>query len=504
MQGKAIGRCVLAAILIGGPPIPAPGADIPEAMTVRLIRPDRQLERLIDLFKGSRATDPAAALAAWKRSAGAPKGLGKPVEAAIALLNPAMVRELRTLDGAVLGIEFDPNDGNVRWNVVVPHDDGTFAALATALVLTEGASDLPLEGHPVDRLGPPGAPLLASMGGAVALAGTRDDLAVAVAKARAGGLDRPNAESGWFIRFDPSAMTATGPVARRRAAEALQGIGCREAEGAAGLSGDSLSFAISATLDPAPAPSLSVDPGWLDWVPDRSSAAVAIALDPRPEAWDRTFALADRVERADPARAGLAPLRTRLNLIATAAGVRLETDLWPRLVGVSACLLPDAAGQVEGALIALHAHDPEAAERISGQIVPRLAARLPQGRLAGRPIAVLRRESTVLVAWGDSTLSDCLKAKDQPDHPAGAAIRAPWGPIAPPRAGAFWPGRLRATAPAGSPLAQTLAEAPPVVWWGRNDGPVARDFVRWTDLDGLIRRFLERIPLDPQAPKSLK
>ena len=40
----------------------------------------------------------------------------------------------------------------------VPGDDGTFAAVATALALTGGGSDPPLDGVAVDRLGPPGAP----------------------------------------------------------------------------------------------------------------------------------------------------------------------------------------------------------------------------------------------------------------------------------------------------------------------------------------------------------
>ena len=47
-------------------------------------------------------------------------------------------------------------------------------------------------------------------------------------------------------------------------------------------------------------------------------------------------------QRADPAGAGLALLRTRLNLPAVAAGVKPEVDLWPHLRGVSACILADS------------------------------------------------------------------------------------------------------------------------------------------------------------------
>ncbi len=108
-----------------------------------------------------------------------------------------MVRELRTLDGAVVGIGFDPGDGHVRWSAAIPRDDGTFAALATALALTDGAAEPPLDGWAVDRLGPPGSPLMARSGAAVALAGTRGDLALALARARAAVRDGPDDRSGW-------------------------------------------------------------------------------------------------------------------------------------------------------------------------------------------------------------------------------------------------------------------------------------------------------------------
>ncbi len=119
------------------------------------------------------------------------------------------------------------------------------------------------------------------------------------------------------------------------------------------------------------------------------------------------------------------------------------------------------------------------------------------GRLAGRPLGVIRAGSTVLLTWGASAMSACQTARERPDRSASAAIRAAWGPSPPHRAGAAWPGRFRGAAPADSPLAAALAEAPPVLWWGRTDGPVARDVVLWADLRGLVRRVLDRLPLDP-------
>jgi hypothetical protein len=38
---------------------------------------------------------------------------------------------------------------------------------------------------------------------------------------------------------------------------------------------------------------------------------------------------------------------------------------------------------------------------------------------------------------------------------------------------------------------------PPVLWWGRNAGRQTHDVVRWPDLRAAVRRFLDRLPLDP-------
>ena len=57
----------------------------------------------------------------------------------------------------------------------------------------------------------------------------------------------------------------------------------------------------------------------------------SLAIDPDPASWDLAFAAVDRIERVDPARSRLAPLRTRLNLLAMGAGVQLEGDLRPHV-----------------------------------------------------------------------------------------------------------------------------------------------------------------------------
>ena len=131
-----------------GTPRGRAGEAVAVAVAVRAVRPDVQGERLIGLFRGSRAASPAAALAAWKHATGGRFSLGKPLEAALAALNPPMARELKILDGAELLVGFAPG-GPTRWQAVVPNDDGSLAAMATALALTDGAREDPLGGVPV-------------------------------------------------------------------------------------------------------------------------------------------------------------------------------------------------------------------------------------------------------------------------------------------------------------------------------------------------------------------
>jgi hypothetical protein len=514
MGWRRVGAIVILWAAAAGP---APGAEpLEEAMTVRLSRPDCQAERLIALFEGARAPHPAAALAGWKRTEGRHgRSLGKPLEAAIAAINPEMARELRLLDGAEVGIAFAA-DGRLVWHAILPRDDGTFAAAGTALALTDGGGDPPLGGVAVDRLGPPGAPLMARTAGALVVAGTRDALRTALGRVREGRTPgRLETGTGGLIRLVPGGLRPSRSLAVQRLAGALLGAGCREAEGSLNLEGETVSLVVTGRFDGPPIAAGAVDPAWLDWVPASGVlGAAAMTLDPRPEAWDAAFAAADRVEKADPARAQAAPLRTRLNLLARAVGVRPEVDLWPRLRGISAGVTVDPAGRIDGVLLALHAVDPAAAERMARGIVPRLATRLgvtpadgpdrPEaegilrlGRLSGLPLDVCRRDATVLVAWGDRMLAAALDAGDHPERSAGPTIRASWGSRPPQRAGAFWPSGLSGLATEGSPVASSLAGAAPVLWWGGWDGPTSRDEIRWAGLNGLVRRFLDRLPLAP-------
>ena len=98
-------------------------------------------------------------LAAWKRSTREPDQLGKPLEALISFFNPEMVREWSVLHEARFELGFDSETGSRRWRLTVPGDDGTLAALITALRLSGGSNEEPVGNGAmaVNRLGGPGA-----------------------------------------------------------------------------------------------------------------------------------------------------------------------------------------------------------------------------------------------------------------------------------------------------------------------------------------------------------
>ncbi len=370
-----------------------------EPLIVRLIHPDRQAAEVLRLFEGSRVANPAAALSAWKQSAGNGGQLGKPLEALIAMFNPEMVRECRVLDETEIQFGLDPADGSPRWFAIIPHDDGTVAAALTAARLTYPDDErLREQGREiaVARLGRSGGTVASRIGSNLILASSRSDLLRGIPRIKAQpgdtdkrlGIGRKVSESapfvfeaegaipgdsvrlggprgqgqtaalvaghpldsGLFFRLDPGRMTTprAGSLGLRRAIEALRATNCRRAEGALALRDGRLTLEVATTLEERAATRGVVtrppvmDPAWLEHFPASNAMAfMSVAVDPAPAFWDGAFALADRVERADPTRSGVAPLRARLNLMAAAAGVKPEADLLPHLRGVSACLWGD-------------------------------------------------------------------------------------------------------------------------------------------------------------------
>ncbi len=194
-----------------------------EPIVVRLVHPDRQAAAVLRLFEGCAAPHPAAALAAWKQSTRDPGQLGKPLEAVIAFFNPEMVREWSVFHDARLQFGFDAESGARRWRLSVPGDDGTLAALITALRLS-GGSDEPPVGKSliaVNRLGGQGAAVAARGPEGLVLASSRAELDGALrsripsasahpelpGKSRDAGGPSPEPDSGLLFRIEPTRLT---------------------------------------------------------------------------------------------------------------------------------------------------------------------------------------------------------------------------------------------------------------------------------------------------------
>lgn len=504
------------------------------ALVIRAVHPDRQAAAVIRLFEGSRAAHPAAAMAAWRRATADIGQVGKPLQAAAAMFNPQMVAEWKAFHAAELTVDFDPSSGKPLWRVIAPEDDGTLAALITSLRLSGGDDEPPLSDPPVvvERLGPPGAALAARLPEGVAFASDRARLAEAVASLRANGskMDDPAPDaSGFRIALDPDRLAPPGSTSMPllRVAAAARAAGVRTLTGLLAMEDDHLDLNLSTPLEGETTPAAEgrppvLDPSWLACVPaEHAQGAVAIALGRGPGFWDRMFEVADRVDRADPARAGVSPLRVRLNLLASARGVKLEADLWPSLRGVTAAALadPDRPGRTGGVLIALQTDRAEDAERILTRVLTPLAGLLggakagpgskvvELGRLSGRPIEAALRGPAVILGWSDGALGCGLASMDHPDASVATILeRAGAGAGGRPlsRAGVYWPGRLALPIKGydpSSPLAAALSEGSPILWRGGEEGGRAWDMIRWPDLRRLVARFLDRVPqAPPDAP----
>ncbi len=378
------------------------------------------------------------------------------------MFNPEMVREWRIFDAAELRLDFDPVSGSPRWFAIVPHDDGTLAAGITASRLTY-PDDEPLrdEGRelPVARLGRSGVPLACLVGSTLIVANSRAEVLRGVratpAQSRVGG--EPTArpiDSGLIFRLDPDRITMprSGALGWRRAVEVLHGLDCGRVEGNVAIQAGRLTVEVVTTLEGREPPRRDgtkppvVERAWLAHVPSTNVIAmISMAIDPDPASWDRAFGLADRVERVNPARAGVAPLRTRLNLLAATVGVQPEADLWPHLRGLSACLWgdPRQPGRPVGGLLVLHLDEESSRRRLTREFAPRFGSLilgrakgkdtlLPQpdgdapvggprrlGTVLGNPLSVWRAGRNLMIAWADDALTASLK----PDGRSGKLPR---------------------------------------------------------------------------------
>lgn len=532
-------------------------------ISVCLIHPDRLAAAGIRLFQGTRAAHPAAALAAWKRATADPNQLGKTLEAVIALGNPEMVREWRVFHEAELRYRLDPETGWGGWRLSIPRDDGTVASLITALRVSGGETEAgAIDGFgTVERLGGAGSMVAAWGGRGVVLASARDELTmggsgsqavlsgsgvrgVSPADRRSEGVSLSAPEFGGAVEFriEPGKVGSAGgvPGLARQGVAAAQALEIAAVEGMLQLVGDSLRLEVvsrpergAAVVDPL-AEATPIDPRWLSAVCESDAVAVvAVGLGRSAAWWDRAFRVADAIDRALPERAGLAPLRTRLTLLGTALGTNFEADLWPRLRGLTACVLAerrDPRRSVRG-WVCLHTDTAESARRLVEELIPRLARRLglagpvaggggqgpnseigpgrlrPMvlGRFSGELLELAAQGPDVFLGWGEGTVARAVDSADRRQGSVMPRLMDGWlNPKghAPHRVAAFWPGRVAWPVPAlagDSPLIRSLAAGPPVVWHGWNEAEGPRELLRWESLGALVARFLDSIPLDPVA-----
>ena len=481
-------------------------------LEVRTDGPGTQLERLLALFQGTKAPHPAAALTYWREATRGRGGPGKAAEAAIAALNPAMVRELKPLDGAVVRFNTDPETRQTQWYANVFHDDGALAAAATALALTDGAPQEPIAGAEVVRTGPEGSWLIANRPGRLVVAPGRETLAAGL---NASPDDPTPAEelTGLVARLDPDGLRTSGAsLSARRVGEALAGLTVTSAVGRLSFEGDDLCLDVKSLRGPrgVPRPGPGIQPGWLDpLATGRLLGAATASLDGGAAEVDDWFRLLDRVEKADPSRAQVAPLRVRLNLIAAAARVRPEADLWPNLRGISLVVLDDS----KRGLVGLHTADPASATRLADETVVRLTSAFLKARpgdptadgsrtlgtIGGRPITLVTRRESLWIGWGDRALADGLAG---PDAPASNLARDYFGAATPRRVGLVWPDRLARSLKFNDSLVKALVGAPPVTWVGRDEGHDARDVVKAGGLHEVVRRGLDALPLKPPTDRA--
>ncbi len=475
---------VLAAVLCAGPT----PAQAPPFLTIRLVEPKVQGERLLALFNGTKAPHPAAALAGYRHAHRGISGLSKGAEAGIAALNPRMVRELGLFNNATVEFKRRP-DGKLGWNALILNDDGSLDAVGTAFALTDGLSLPPIDGATVDRLGPPGAPLLAKRGAKLIVGGAAEDVNDGLLRTDSAV---PSAlRSGFASRIVPENLTnANDSLTNRRILEAFRAVGAKTIDTTVALEDDRVVATVTTGLAAPINAKLAIEPDWLA-IPSNTQlvAAFAFALDSSPAAWNSLFQVIDRVERVDPAYANVAPARLRLGLIFGRAKVRPDSDLYPVIQGVSGFVTGDK-GKAAGALVRIHVRDELAAKKLASETLPRLIIAFRLGKSApgegggfvinGKPLSIIANGRTVEVNWGSVEKANLENRpswiKDSLTNPGVARLVA------------FWPEQIATIkVPAGEP----------VVWVGRNLDSQTRDEIRWTSLKSLVKTLVDRLEITP-------
>lgn len=392
------------ALAVASALLAAPADSPPLTIRLEAHAPTEQWERVLRLFDGLDTPHPAALLARWKQPDPS-RSLGKGTDALLASFNPLMAPELRRLDGATL--TFQDANGLPAWWARFPSDDGVLADALASQSLTEGRRESAITvagaSRSVDRLSNDGPALYSHEGPLVVLANSRDGLLQALS--RPTSVEVP-AESCLRLFIQAGEAGSAWPLEIRRASAALQAAHARECDATASLdpNGQGVRLSIHGLLKPPIAAFGRVRPAWLAWIPDDADAALSLSLGDDPRGLDRLFAVADAVEKSDPALARTAPLRVRLSLFASAASVQLDRDLLSRVAGVTAWFRQGDPGH---AVLILHSRNEADAAILADLALPRLADRYAAAadeprswRLAGRPVRLARAGADVLISVG--------------------------------------------------------------------------------------------------------
>ena len=495
----AAGLAALVFALASKPAEAFPGAN--DALVVELRRPSEQLAKVLDLFSETAAKHPAAALAAWKNGQAGQASLGKGTEALIALLNPDTIAELGALEGGRGAIGYDDDPRAARWRIVIPKDDGTFEAFATALALTDGRTLEPLRGLPVRQLGKNASPLAIADGHRVVFGSSLEQLDLALDPRKGHEFARPD-DPGLLFHLDPAGLANASTLSGQRIRAALEGLGAVAIDGRFLVENDAVEADWTMSLKPEfPESHQPIALEWLEGLPSENAlAAFATPIETDPKSLERLFAMADGVEKADPAFKDVAPLRVRLNLLGAAAGVRPERDIWPKLRGVSASFGEISAGKLKQLFVGLHAVDPKSAEELASKTLPKLLRAAPGAksmRVAGQQIALRQAGSTLWIGWGEGALDASVDAINGTKPSVGRILGPLLSGSAPRRLAALWPGSLPETSALSGPLAKALTNSPPILWRADSEGTTVRGRIVWKSLRGTLQHWLDGLPLVP-------
>jgi hypothetical protein len=120
------------------------------------------------------------------------------------------------------------------------------------------------------------------------------------------------------------------------------------------------------------------------------------------------------------------------------------------------------------------------------------------GQVEGRALRLRRFGPAVVATWGDDVIEASLDARDHFERSARPHFKEALLHGPPAIVTAIWPARVPDLVPIDTPLATALAETRPIVWSGFWGDPGAfRIEGSWSGLDATVKRFLDRIPLDP-------